>query len=1038
MKKLIIAACLSVSLVVPVGAQQLEKDLSAAVFRSIGPFRGGRANGAAGVVGDPLTYYMATTGGGLWKTTDAGHRWFNISDGYFKTGSMGAVAVSESHPNVVYAGMGEHAPRGVMTSYGDGVYKSTDGGKTWKHLGLEATRQISRISIHPDNPDIVFVAAQGALNGPTKERGIYKSTDGGKTWQHTLFVNETTGCSDLSIDMHNPDVLYAAMWDHDRKPWEVRSGGPGSGLYKSTDGGLTWNTIHNGIPEEKGKMAIAVSRADSDWVYALVESDTYAEKGGLFLSTNAGNSWSRVSGDHRLIQRAWYYIEVFPDPQNKEKVNVLNASYLQSKDAGKTWSRIDAYHGDYHDLWINPNNPNNMAVADDGGVSITFDGGENWTDQKNMPTAQLYRVAADDLWPYNVYAGQQDNSSLRIATLALGTSGIDHRHWQPAAGGESAFLAFDPKNPIKTMGGSYLGSIDITNMESMASTNIMIEPNLYLGLAARDMKYLFNWNAPIIKSQHEPNTYFHGAQYVLKTTDEGHSWQEISPDLTRNQDEKQGNGGVPYTNEAVGAENYGTLSYIIESPHEAGTMITGSDDGFVHITRDGGKSWQNITPKKLPETLINAIDISPHDKGTIYIATTRYKFNDFSPALYKSTDYGKSWKAISNGIPYGAYTRVVREDPARKDLLFAGTELGLYVSLDGGSNWQPYQRNLPVTPITDLLIKHDDLIIATQGRSFWILDDMNLFRQYDGSSAPKLYAPEPAVMANWYSTMNAKNPSGTSDFVGVNPASGVVLYYSLPELGKDQEVRLEIKDQAGNTVRSFTSKEDPSFVSYEGYPSRPATLDQKTGLNRFVWDMRYETLEGIPGVYIEASFRGHKAIPGTYTATLFYGDYSASVPVEIRKNPLLETTDAQYQEYHEFMSGAEATYNEMTQQVNRLFEKSKKLEKIAVEKELNAELSAAADQLIKDLKTYDAIMAQRLSKAYDDVENYVNGFTANYIRAFNEADSDQPRVTAGTKKRIGELNTEWQKHKAVADPLEQRLKELEQRLFEAGIGPLSF
>ena len=551
------------------------------------------------------------------------------------------------------------------------------------------------------------------------------------------------------------------------------------------------------------------------------------------------------------------------------------------------------------------------------------------------------------------------------------------------------------------------------------------------------MKYLFNWNAPIIKSQHEPNTYFHGAQYVLKTTDEGHSWQEISPDLTRNQDEKQGNGGVPYTNEAVGAENYGTLSYIIESPHEAGTMITGSDDGFVHITRDGGNSWQNITPKKLPETLINAIDISPHDKGTIYIATTRYKFNDFTPALYKSTDYGKSWKAISNGIPYGAYTRVVREDPVRKDLLFAGTELGLYVSLDGGSNWQPYQRNLPVTPITDLLIKHDDLIIATQGRSFWILDDMNLFRQYDGSSTPKLYAPEPAVMANWYSAMNAKNPSGTSDFVGVNPASGVVLYYSLPELGKDQEARLEIKDQAGNTVRTFTSKEDSSFVAYEGYPSRPATLDKKLGLNRFVWDMRHETLEGIPGVYIEASFRGHKAIPGTYTATLSYGDYSTSVPVEIRKNPLLETTDAQYQDYHEFMSGAEATYNEMTQQVNRIYEKSKKLEKIAAEKELNAEVSATVEQLIKDLKTYDAIMAQRLSKAYDDVENYVNGFTANYIRAFNEADSDQPRVTAGTKKRIGELNTEWQKHKSVADPLEQRLKELEQRLFEAGIGSLS-
>ena len=1037
MKKAFLLCCALSGIVFQAHAQEVEKDLSAAVFRSIGPFRGGRANGAAGVVSDPLTYYMATTGGGLWKTTDAGHRWVNISDGYFKTGSMGAVTVSESHPNVVYAGMGEHAPRGVMTSYGDGVYKSTDAGKTWKQMGLEATRQIARIVVHPTNPDIVFVAAQGALNGPAKERGIYKSTDGGKTWQQTLFINETTGCTDLSIDVHNPEVLYAAMWDHDRKPWEVRSGGPGSALYKSNDGGLSWNTIHNGIPQEKGKMAIAVSRADSDWVYALVESDTYAEKGGLFLSTNAGSSWSRVSGDHRLIQRAWYYIEVFPDPQNKEKVNVLNASYLQSKDAGKTWSRIDAYHGDYHDLWINPNNPNNMAVADDGGVSITFDGGENWTDQKNMPTAQMYRVAVDDLWPYNLYAGQQDNSSVRIASLALGSGGIDHRNWDSAAGGESAFLAFDPKNPTKTMGGSYLGSIDIMDMQSRASTNIMIEPNLYLGLAARDMKYLFNWNAPIIKSQHEPNTYYHGAQYVLRTRDEGHSWEEISPDLTRNQDEKQGNGGVPYTNEAVGAENYGTLSYIIESPHESGVMVTGSDDGFVYITKDGGQSWQNITPKKLPETLINAIDISAHDKATIYIATTRYKFNDFTPGLYKSTDYGKSWKAISNGIPNGAYTRVVREDPVRKDLLFAGTELGLYVSFNGGDNWQPYQRNLPITPITDLQIKHDDLIIATQGRSFWILDDMNLFRQYQGANAPKLYTPEPAVMANWYSAMNAKNPSGTSDFVGVNPASGVVFYYSLPASVKDQEVRLSIADTDGNVVRSFSSEDDADFVAYEGYPSKAPTLDKKQGLNRFVWDMRHHSLEGIPAVYIEASFRGHKLIPGTYSATITYGEHSETVEVQINKNPLLETSDAQYADYHEFMSAAEATYNEMTLQVNRLYSVQKQVEAIIHKHALNEATKTAASSLVQDLKQYDALMAQRLSKAYDDVENYVNGFTANYIRAFNEADSDQPRVTAGTKKRLAELNEQWQAYKTQADGLEARIAAMQQTLFDANIGPLT-
>lgn len=1021
-------------------AQNASSDLSAAVYRNIGPFRGGRANGVAGASNDILTYYMATTGGGLWKTTDAGHRWTNVSDGYFKTGSVGAVTVSESHPEIVYVGMGEHAPRGVMTSYGDGVYKSTDGGKTWKHLGLTMTRQIARIVVHPTNPDLVWVAAQGALNGPSAERGIYRSTDGGATWTQVLFVNPTTGCNDLSIDVHHPEVLYASMWDHERKPWVVRSGGPGSGLYKSVDSGKTWQKIENGLPQEKGKMSIAVSRADSDWVYALVESDTYAEKGGLFLSEDAGGSWRKVSGDHRLIQRAWYYIEVFPDPNNREVVNVLNAAYLQSKDAGQTWSRIDAYHGDYHDLWINPANSKNMAVADDGGVSITFDGGAHWTDQENMPTAQLYRVAVDDLWPYNVYAGQQDNTSLRIASLALGSGGIDQRHWQYAAGGESAFLAFDPKNPTKTMGGSYLGSIDVVDMKTLAGTNIMIEPIQYLGLEARQMKYLFNWNAPIIRSVHEENTYYHGAQYLLRTRDEGHSWEVVSGDLTRNQDDKQGNGGIPYTNEAVGAENYGTLSYIVESPHEAGVIYTGSDDGFVHITKDGGATWTNITPKGLPETLINAIEVSPHDPGTVYIATTRYKFNDFTPGLYISKDYGKTWKNISSGIPQGAYTRVVREDPVRKDLLLAGTELGVYVSFNGGAQWQPFQLNLPVVPVTDLLIKHGDMVLATQGRSFWIFDDMPLLRQYAPGNTAKLYTPEPAVIGNWYSGMNAKNPSGTDDFAGVNPANGVVLYYQLPELKPEEEVTLEIRDAQGALVRSFSSKDDKTFVPYEGYPSKAPVLDKNKGLNRFVWDMRYPLLEGVPAVYIEASFRGHKASPGNYSATLLVGNQTLTVPVEIKANPHYETTSAHYADYHEFMSSAEATYNQMTQQVNRLYAIKGRIDALLAQEGLiQGDLRQQAQKVSADIGAWDALMVQRLSKAYDDVENYVNGFTANYIRAFNEGDSDQPRITQGTRQRVAELQQIWMGHKKTADELEQQqVPALSKALFAQGIGALAY
>ncbi len=630
---------------------------------------------------------MGTTGGGLWKTTDAGQRWFNISDGFFETSSVGAVAVAPSSPNIVYCGMGEHAPRGVMTSYGDGVYKSNDSGKTWKKVGLSKTQHISRIVIHPTDPNIVFVAAQGALYGPNEDRGIFKSINGGETWEIVLFVNSLTGCSELSIDVNSPEIMYAAMWEHQRKPNKVISGGEGSGLYKSIDGGKNWFQIHNGLPKEIGIMAIAVSPANSDKVFALIVSDSNKDKGGLFVSEDGGASWEMVSGDNRLVQRAWYYIEVFVDPNNENVVYVLSASAFRSIDGGKTWEEITGTHGDYHDLWINPDNSKNMIIADDGGAAVSFDFGINWSRLDNMPTAQFYRINTDNLFPYNIYGGQQDNSSVKIASLSLGRGSISEQDWTYAAGGESAFLAFDPDNPRYVMGGNYLGTIEILDMQTKSETKIMAAPIQYLGRAARDMKYLYNWSAPIIWSKHEPGTFYHCAQMVLRTRDNGLNWEEVSPDLTRNIDEKQGLGGGPYTNEAVGAENYGTISYIIESPHEKGILWTGSDDGLVHITKNGGETWENVTPKGLQECLINAIDISPHDPATAYIATTRYKFNDYTPAIYKTSDYGQSWQKISEGIPYGAYTRVVREDPERKNLLYAGTEKGLYVSWNGGLAW---------------------------------------------------------------------------------------------------------------------------------------------------------------------------------------------------------------------------------------------------------------------------------------------------------------------------------------------------------------
>jgi photosystem II stability/assembly factor-like uncharacterized protein len=1024
-------------------AQNLDSVFKYVKYRNIGPFRGGRSVCASGVVGDPLTYYMGTTGGGLWKTEDAGVSWNNISDGFFKTGSVGAVAVSESDPNVVYVGMGEHAPRGVMTTYGDGVYKSTDRGKTWKHLGLAATRHISRIVIHPKNPDIVYVAAQGALNGPTADRGIYKSTNGGQTWTNVLYVNDLTGCSELSLDVHNPQVLYATMWHHQRLPWKVISGGPGSGVYKSMDGGTTWQKIQSGLPKELGKMAIAVSRANPEKVYLLLESDTEKEAGGLFVSEDAGKNWSKVSSDHRLVQRAWYYIEVFADPQDEHTVYVLSAPALRSIDGGKTWERLSGWHGDYHDLWINPTNAKNLVMADDGGASISFNRGNTWSLQSQMPTAQLYRVNADNLFPYRLYAGQQDNTSLRIASLALGRWEIGVRDWDYSAGGESAFLAFDPNDPQVVLGGSYLGTIEALHPNLQASTNIMAAPIQYLGRETKDMKYRFNWNAPIIWSKHEPNTFYHGAQYLLRTRDLGRTWEEVSPDLTRNEKEKQGKGGGPYTNEAVGAENYGTLSYVMESPQDKGTIWTGSDDGLVQLTRDGGKTWNNVTPKGLAECLINAIEVSPHDPATVYIATTRYKFNDFAPGLYKTTDYGKTWTNISKGIPTGAYTRVVREDEVRKGLLFAGTETGMYISYNGGTSWQPLQLNLPIVPITDLKVHQGDLLVATMGRSFWILDDLGLIRQHPGTDEPfKLYKPEDAIIGNWGSELNGTNADfkGTSTFTGVNPANGVVVYYSLPKLPDSVHVSLEVRDAAGKLVRTLTSKADATFVSYPGGPSPEPVLGKAKGLNRFVWDMRHPTLTGAPTAYLEASFRGHKVMPGTYTLTLRYGTQEAKTSCNILPNPLYKVAASDYQEYDAFMTSMEGTLNDMHQKLNKIFSAKEQLETVLAELGTDtkyAALKKTGEALAQKMKAWDEEMIQRKSKAYDDVDNFENKFTANYLFLINLTESDLPRVNKPNRDRYTELMKDWEKLNARAlELIEKEIPNFSRQLWDAGIGPV--
>jgi photosystem II stability/assembly factor-like uncharacterized protein len=832
------------------------------------------------------------------------------------------------------------------------------------------------------------------------------------------------------------------MWEHQRLPWKVISGGPGSDLYKSTDAGKTWKKINQGLPKEKGKMAIAVSRANSSKVYALIESDSNKDLGGLFVSNDAGENWTLASGDNRLTQRAWYYIEVFADPGDENTVYVLSAPALRSIDGGKNWEVLPNAHGDYHDLWINPKNSKNMVIADDGGAAISFNYAKTWSRQDNMPTAQMYRINTDNQFPYRIYGGQQDNTSLVINSMALGRGGITQEHWNYSAGGESAFLAFDPNDPRYVLGGVYLGTIEVLDTKAQAGTNIMAAPILYLGRDASDMKYRFNWNAPIIWSQHEPNTFYHAAQHVLRTRDLGTTWEEASPDLTKNEKEKQGKGGGPYTNEAVGAENYGTIAYIIESPHEKGVMWTGSDDGLVHLTKDGGKTWENVTPKGLPETLVNAIEVSPHDAGTAYIATTRYKFNDYTPAIYKTTDYGKTWINISKGIPYGAFTRVVREDTQIKNLLFAGTETGVYISRNGGQSWDPFQLNLPVTPITDLKIAHNDLIVATSGRSYWILDDLQPVRELKPKvEKPLLYTPDDTYNGSWYSSLNSNSATGKDPLVGVNPASGMVLYYHLPENHVDSiPVTLEIRNEAGEMIRRFSSKKDASFISYDGGPSPEPVISSKKGVNRFVWDLRHATMPGIPTAFIEGSYRGHKAIPGSYQIKVKAGNDSSQVLAKIIPNPHFALTQEAYVEYDRFMSEMEKELTAMHRMVNTAMAYQNQLKALMDQIKTDADrkdLYLAAQTLQKRMQAWDESMVQRKSKAYDDVENFPNKFTANYLYLINQSDSEIPRITQGSRDRLAELNSEWVTLKAEGSALlQEEIPKFNALAQEKGIGAL--
>lgn len=971
-------------------------------WRNIGPFRGGRSVTSSGVIGQPMTYYMGSTGGGIWKTIDDGITWKNVSDGFLKTGTVGAIAVSESNPNIVFAGMGEHAARGVMTSMGDGVYKSTDAGKTWKHMGLDETRHISDVIIHPTNPDIVFVTAQGAQYGPSNQRGVYRSLNGGDTWENVLFVDENTGASSLSMDMTNPLILYAAMWQHRRYPWTIESGGENSGLYKSTDGGTNWKKLKEGLPKAFGKAGISVSRANAERVFAVIEAE--GKKGGVYRSDDAGKKWTQINSNRINIARSWYYMEIFADPQDENVVYVLNAPVTKSIDGGKSFTPLPTPHGDNHHLWINPNDNSKMINSNDGGANVSNNGGKSWSTQQNQPTSQFYRVITDNLVPYNVYGGQQDNSAIAIASRT-NDNGIDWKDWYSVAGCESAFLAFDPDNPEVVYGGCYQGIIEKWVRASREGKAIKEYPELGLGKVPKDFKFRYNWNAPIISSPHDRNTIYHAGNVVFKTMDGGQSWQVVSPDLTRNELEKQGEGGGPYTNEAAGGENYNTLMSLVESPHEQGVLYAGSDDGLVHITKDGGANWQNITPPNLAEGIINSIEVSPHDSATAYITVMRYKSMDLKPYIFKTSDYGNTWTKIINGITNKhTFVRVVREDKKQKGLLYAGTETGLYISLNDGQNWQPFQLNLPVVPINDLTIQDNDLVAATAGRSFWILDDLGAIQNsLDTSKKLKIYKPKDTYR------IFGGSPEKPVPGLGQNPKQGVTFDYYLPKDSDSLNLKLEIL-QNGTVIKTVSNTKPKDFKSWPGGPPKPSVLPSKKGHNRFTWDFSKEQIPSIDKVFVFGDYKGASVAPGVYTLRLSLEKETVETEAVVLPNPKIDGTPADYAEQQQVLNQIENAVYAMHDAVNQMRSAKAQLKsygKLLKENENASELLKVGDSLMKRIKIWEENLIQPQQKTFQDVINFHNQLNADFMHLKGFVDTAEPKVTKGAKERLRDLLAQW-------------------------------
>jgi photosystem II stability/assembly factor-like uncharacterized protein len=940
-------------------------------WRGIGPYRGGRVIAVTGVPGEPNTFYFGGVAGGVWKTNDAGATWKPLTDKEPFT-SIGSLAVADSDHNTIYVGTGEACIRGNIT-YGDGVYKSVDGGKNWAHVGLPDSRQIGAVIVHPANPNIVYVAALGHVYAPSAERGIYRTTDGGASWHKVLFVNDKTGGIDVVFDPQNPNTLFAAMWEVYRTPWSLNSGGPGSGLYRSTDGGNTWKRLEgHGLPDGVlGRIGVSVSGADGSRVYALIE----AKEGGLFRSDDGGDTWTRVNDDERYRQRAWYFTHIFADPKTVDTVYVENTGLFRSVDGGKTFTLLPAPHGDHHGLWIDPTNSKSMINGNDGGATVSLDGGQTWSTLLNQPTAQFYHVITDRRFPYYVYGAQQDNSSVGIASYA-DEGVITIQNWFEF-GGETGFIAPDPRD-TNVVYGNNEATIFRFNKADQQTQDLSVWPLDVSGHGAVDLDVLrFNWTSPLFISAHDKTTLYTAGDKVYKSTDAGMTWTAISKDLTRNDKSKQLPSGGPITLDITSVEYYDTIFTLAESPLQQGEFWAGTDDGLVWVTRDGGTTWTNVTPKAMPEwSLVSIIDPSPHDAGGAYIAVDRHKSDDQKPYIYKTSDFGKTWALVVNGIPQGSYVRAVREDPGRKGLLFAGTERGVYASFDDGLHWQSLQLNLPVSPIHDLVVHDDDLVVATHGRSFWILDNITPLRQLTAQSASApaiLYKPEPAVRLHYPENVDRRRP------VGENPPKGAVIDYYLAAKPKE-EVTLEILDSQGKLVRHLSSKEKKTFEQPPEWPDQEIpnpTIPAEAGMNRYPWDLRYESPVKIPGAFYSGLGPvGPLALPGTYQVKLTAGSFTQTVPLELRIDPRLKNvTQADLQKEFELavkIADSNQALHTAVNQIRELRAELVTLRKWAGESAQAKQVVTAADELNKKMTPIEEKLMQVQMKSSEGNLRYPN------------------------------------------------------------------